>query len=537
MGRRSVAFVAVLAMALPLASCTQSPQGQPGPSPANLTAARPHVQQPALRTWSAPITSSRGDVEQRPNGRVTLRSGALELTRDRVRQQIGLRFGGVRVPRRAVVRRAWIQFSADGVATRRTHLRIGVQGSANPPRFRATTNNVGTRARLRGSVRWTPRGWEEPGARRARQRTPNLRPLVQQIVDRRGWRSGNAVVFLFSGWGKRVATSYDGRGRPPTLHISYAPPPPTRFTFAAAGDIGAERNTAASLRVLDRSDASFFLALGDLRYGALASDGAWCDYVLDRLPRKGRRFPIELVVGNHEQDGSGDGDIRNFARCMPDRLGARVPTVGRYAAEYAIDYPRLRPLARFLMIAPNLTVAGRRYTYQPGSPHRAWLVRQIDRARAAGIRWVIVGMHYPCITVGEHGCDSGEEILNLLVRKRVDLVLTGHNHIYERSRQLRINDSTCPALREEAPDLDCVVDSGADDRYVRGAGTVQVTAGSFGHALQEIDELDADLPYFASTDEDTFGLMTYVVDRNRLRATFHPSGGTRFTDSFDIAAR
>lgn len=534
MRRRYSAMVAALAVAVLAASCTATPSPD---ASGRLSAAKPFVQEVTWRTWSAPIGSSRGDVEQRPNGSVTLRSSALELTRDRVRQQIGLRFAGVRVPRRAVVRRAWIQFSADGAGSRRTHLRIRVQASADAPRFRATTNNVGARARQPGSVQWTPRGWTQPGARRVRQRTPNLRPLVQQVVDRRGWRSGNAVVFLIGGWGKRVAAAYDGRGRAPTLHVRYAPPPPTRFTFAAAGDIGADPNTAASLRVLDRSDASFFLALGDLRYGALASDSAWCDYVLDRLPDKGRRFPVELVVGNHEQDGSPDGNIRNFARCLPDRLGARVPAVGRYAAEYAIDYPRFRPLARFLMIAPNLKVAGRRYTYQPGSPHRAWLVRQIDRARAAGIRWVVVGLHYPCITVGKHGCDSGEEILNLLVRKRVDLVLTGHNHIYERSKQLRVNDSTCPVLREESPDLDCVVDSGADDRYSRGAGTVLVTAGSFGRGLQGIDELDADLPYFASTDEDTFGLMTYVVDRSRIRATFHPSGGTRFTDSFDISGR
>ena len=150
---------------------------------------------------------------------------------------------------------------------------------------------------------------------------------------------------------------------------------------------------------------------------------------------------------------------------------------------------------------------------------------------------MVVGLHYPCITVGaSHGCDSGEEVLNLLVAKNVDLVLTGHNHVYERSKQLRLNGSTCPALHEDAPDPDCITDHGQDDSYAKGRGTVLVTAGSFGRGLQGVDEADPDMPYFASVDEDTFGLMTYVVDRHRIRAKFLPSTG-RFTDSFQIVSR
>ena len=531
---RRIPVAAVTLLAL-LASCTgttsnSGPERRDAVIRAEDSAARPG----APRSWTGSVRRRVDDAEEGARGRMLLRSSDLELTRDRTRQRVGLRFTGVRVPRRAVIRRAWVQFSADRRTTRSTRLRIRAQASDSAPRFRPRRFDLSRRTRASATVSWSPRRWTSAGARGVRQRTPNLRSVLQPVVNREGWRSGNAVALLLTGSGRRAASSYENSRRAPTLHIEYVP---TRFTFAAAGDLGADRHTRASLQVLDRSSAEFFLALGDMRYGALSSDAAWCDYVLDRLPNKGRRYPFELVTGNHEQTGSSDGNIVKLAGCLPDRLGASRGGLSRYGAQYSIDYPSAKPLARFVMIAPNLRMGDTRYTYRPGSPHRTWLVRRIDSARAAGIPWVIVGLHYPCITVGAtHGCDSGEEVLNLLVAKNVDLVLTGHNHIYERSKQLRLNGSTCPALHEDAPDPDCITDHGQDDSYAKGRGTVLVTAGSFGRSLQGVDEADPDMPYFASVDEDTFGLMTYVVDRHRIRATFLPSTGS-FTDSFEIASR
>lgn len=488
-----------------------------------------------LRTWTGAVRSATDDAEQRASGRTMLRSDALDLTRDGFRQKVGLRFSGVRVPRGAIVKRAWVQFTAVRPTRTGTQLRIRVQAADDAPRFQSRSFDIGRRATVPGRVLWQPRPWPKAGARGVRQRTPELQRLLQRVVNRPGWRSGNAVAVIVSGSGRRVAASYESRRRAPVLHVAYEPPPPEVFTFAAAGDIGAGARATASLRVLDSSDASFFLLLGDMRYGKLASDAAWCDFVVDRLPRKGPRFPIELVVGNHEETGSSDGNILNFANCFPDRLGARTGTTGRYGAEYSVDYPSARPLVRFVMISPNLRVGQTRYSYERGSPHRAWLVRQIDSAREQGTPWVVVGLHYPCITAGaSHGCDSGEDVLNLLVAKQVDLVLTGHNHVYERSKQLSLNGATCPALREDAPDTDCVVDPGADGLYAKGAGTVLVTAGSFGAGLQGIDEEDPDLAYDAAYDEETYGFVSYRVDRDRIRARFLPSSGT-FTDSFTIA--
>jgi hypothetical protein len=302
------------------------------------------------------------------------------------------------------------------------------------------------------------------------------------------------------------------------------------FTFGAAGDLGATANTARSLRKLDASAAEFFLALGDLDYDMTPSDRAWCRYVKKRLPTKGAAFPFELVAGNHEQDGGPDGRIGNFAACLPDRMGSE----GTYAAQYSFTYPRTDPFAKLIMIAPRLTVDGHRYTYGPRTADRRWLVRQIDDARAAGIPWVIVGMHHMCLSTGtDHpGCDSGHAVHNLLLRKRVDLLLDGHNHIYERSKQLAFS-AACPRIPPGEYDPACVVDDGSDASYAHGAGAVQVTAGRFGARPAGLDRNDPDAPYFARLASGTTGWMRYTITPDRIDARYVSSSGT-LRDAFSI---
>jgi hypothetical protein len=71
-------------------------------------------------------------------------------------------------------------------------------------------------------VSWTPPPWTTIGTAGSDQRTPDLSPVIQQIVDQGDWSSGNALVLVVSGTGERVAESYDGdAGGAPLLHIEY----------------------------------------------------------------------------------------------------------------------------------------------------------------------------------------------------------------------------------------------------------------------------------------------------------------------------
>jgi hypothetical protein len=312
-----------------------------------------------------------------------------------------------------------------------------------------------------------------------------------------------------------------------------SPPPPTSFSFAAAGDHGASARTSASLAALDASPASFYLALGDMDYDETPTDVAWFDYVHQHLPAKGASFPFEVVTGNHEDDVGPNGSILNFAGCLPDHANAIAGPGSQYGVEYAFDYPAGAPLARVLMLSPGLTVGGTTYRYTAGSPEYQWVSDTIDQARGAGIPWVIVGFHFPCLTAGVYQCASGPALMNLLVGKHVDLVLHGHEHSYQRGKQLALDPTSCPAIAGTGYNPACVVDDGIDGVYPQGAGTVDVISGTFGRSPYQVSRTDPEAPYFATMDGTSNGFMRYDVTADRIDATFVRTAGT-FGDAFSI---
>jgi hypothetical protein len=300
--------------------------------------------------------------------------------------------------------------------------------------------------------------------------------------------------------------------------------------FTASGDFAANKNTTAVMDQIASSGSDLHLAVGDLSYGAPGGEQAWCAFITDEL---GAGFPFELLAGNHESNGM-NGAIDDFSACLPNHLPG---IVGVYGRQYYVDVPQQHPLVRFIMISPGLTLPDGAWVYTPGSSRYQWTAAAIDGARAAGVPWVVVGMHKPCLSVGEYECGSGAELANLLVSKRVDLVLTGHEHLYARTKQLATGTS-CAALVPGTYNADCVSDAG--DSLTKGAGTVFAIVGTGGQALREVNPADPEAPYFASYSGSNLspahGSIEVRVSRDALDAQFAPVSGATFTDAFSITA-
>ena len=328
------------------------------------------------------------------------------------------------------------------------------------------------------------------------------------------------------------------------------------FVFTAGGDHGAPlaSDTRSSLQAIVDSGAAFHLALGDLSYSEVNQEptdsltpSPWCNSNDPNQNIKfiiGERFPFQLIVGHHEDDDFLDGFIDNFALCLPDRMNS----TGVYGAEYYFDYPESDPIMRTIMIGARNTVNGELYDYVAENNHYQWLSQAIDEARYKGIDWVVVGMHQNCLTMGTRGCEIGEDLMNLLIEKRVDLVLQAHDHTYQRSKQL-----VC--ARATTFDSACVADDGADGVYTKGVGPVFVVNGVFGGGeFTGIDCQHHERFYFARAmggggnvwDGQRCaiqwvgrGVSVYTVTSDRLEARFVMTervrgSGDNFTDEFRI---
>jgi hypothetical protein len=303
------------------------------------------------------------------------------------------------------------------------------------------------------------------------------------------------------------------------------------FTFGAAGDFGATSRTATTLDNMG-SQTDFALAIGDLSYSQMEPESDWCDWVKSHV---GQTFPFELVSGDQEMDGAPDGDIDKFAACLPDRMGG---VTGAYGKQYYFDYPKgPSPLARFIMISPSLELDGSKWSYDNGTARQQWLINAIRSARAGGIPWVIVGNHTPCLSATSKPCAIGNDVNNVFIREGVDLVLQGHSHTYERGKQLALS-SSCTKVSHGTYKSACVADSGADNAYDKGKGTIFLIDGVSGKSISTIESGKADASYFAklmgSNKSPTYGFTKYDVTRTQIRAVFVPSSSGSFRDEFTI---
>ena len=150
---------------------------------------------------------SNDDAEEGPDGSVNFDSSDLEMTKDEEEQIVGIRFDEIEVPQGTKIVKAYIQFTADEKNEEKTKLKIQVQDIDNAPSFQTSEHNISSRELLEKKIKWEPKKWDKEGQAKENERTPDLKELVQAIVNRDDWKAGNAMVFVISGEGKRVAKS------------------------------------------------------------------------------------------------------------------------------------------------------------------------------------------------------------------------------------------------------------------------------------------------------------------------------------------
>ena len=140
--------------------------------------------------WKGPIRAGRDDAEQfqKRGDAVDLTSHYLELMRDKTRGNhrfIALRWNNVPIPEGATIQKAHIYFrAAEGSAA---GPRVKIMADASPFAFPFTRcrKDLQRRRRTPVTVRWQIGPWQK-GRQYA---TPNLAPIIQNLLDRQGYGS------------------------------------------------------------------------------------------------------------------------------------------------------------------------------------------------------------------------------------------------------------------------------------------------------------------------------------------------------------
>lgn len=209
---------------------------------------------PAATVWGASqdiaVATGSDDFEEKVSGG-SMASGSsdLEMVMESSEQIIGIRFQGVNIPNGAIVTNAYIQFTVYETGSQTTNLTIKGQADDNPGTFTSSSYNISSRSTTTASVSWPSiPAWNSINVSGPDQQTPNLSVIVQEIVNRGGWSQGNAMVFIISGSGKRVAQSVEKSGSTPALHLEW-----TTFNhqveFTQAESNGPENGSTVNIEV------------------------------------------------------------------------------------------------------------------------------------------------------------------------------------------------------------------------------------------------------------------------------------------------
>ncbi|MFB7268853.1 purple acid phosphatase family protein [Streptomyces sp. NPDC056244] len=258
------------------------------------------------------------------------------------------------------------------------------------------------------------------------------------------------------------------------------------FVFTAFGDQGVSYDALANDQVILGQNPAFHLHAGDICYADSSGQGdssdtydarVW-DQFLAQTETVASRVPWMVTTGNHDMEAwySPDGYGGQNARwTLP---GGGLDPV-KSPGVYSFTYGNVGVVA---LDANDVSHEIRANTGYTNGTQTRWLDRRLAALRAdRDIDFIVVFFHHCAFsTTSAHASDGGvrEAWVPLFDKHGVDLVINGHNHVYERTDALRSG-----TVRRHV-DIGATVDSVRD-------GIVYVTAGGAGKALYSFPAPDS----------------------------------------------
>lgn len=128
-------------------------------------------------------------------------------------QNIGLRFNNVAIPPGSTVTEATIQFKCDDDGSDPVEITIYGEAIDNASVFTETNGDISARPLTSASAVWNIAPWLAAGDRTDAQKTVDISNVIQEIVDRPGWVSGNSISIIMKHTGVSLGATSSSTGR------------------------------------------------------------------------------------------------------------------------------------------------------------------------------------------------------------------------------------------------------------------------------------------------------------------------------------
>lgn len=279
--------------------------------------------------------------------------------------------------------------------------------------------------------------------------------VMHRGIVRRAALLGAACVVVLGAPRQAAVVAPPPHPRLETALAALDPGADSGFRFLVLGDQRAipDDERRALVRAMDSTARSTPRVLFFLDTGDIIDDGRRPEQfaMLSQLVAPLARLPFLLGVGNHEVSNNGPGSARaNLARYLQAVDSSLTPTRLYYRKD-------IGP-ARFLFLDTSDLVYGDRGDREgdtapvPGSRGEAqlrWLAAELADSSSTRPAVTVVVMHHPLVQSSSkhrqqarslwHYRHDGRALPDLFADGRVDLVLSGHTHTYERFTLTRVD--------------------------------------------------------------------------------------------------
>ena len=165
------------------------------------------------------VSQDGDDAEEQDDGNMVLNADKLALGKQRY---VGVRFLNVMIPQGAKIVSAYVSFLASDNDDHDVNLMIYGQDADNAVGFASNNNDISSMPKTTVSTTWNIISkWKNNNT----YKTPDLKSIIQEIVDRPGWSSGNSMAILFRsdvfGQQRRAVSHDKNAGQAPVLYVGY----------------------------------------------------------------------------------------------------------------------------------------------------------------------------------------------------------------------------------------------------------------------------------------------------------------------------